>query len=199
MTLQGILFILGIVFLLAAAGCAGVVAWLYFKRNIRDIHDDLTGKKRAKIIAEMDELTPSNRLRQHQARSPVTAAAEAAASVARHAAEGSTDMSHLQPTVAPKPKAAEPDSSGEHANDAPEAEAPATVVGNDAGETIVSIGGGADEEETTMVAGIEARTPSEETGQESKTGLASIQVVRKIVLADSDDFIRIGRQGEGDA
>ena len=204
MTTQGILFIVGIVFLAVAAICAGVAVWLFFKRDIPGIRDDLTGKKRAKIIAEMDEITPADRRRKNRSTAPVGAAAAEAASMARRAAE-QRDTDDVQATSAPKPKHAEPDSEGARAAaeaDTRAAEEAATLVETGGDDTIIGAATETTEhEDITVVEGVSGPAPPNDEVEEGppQHGVGSFEIVKKIVLADSGDFIRIGRQGDQDA
>lgn len=51
---QQILFVASIVLSVAGIACLAGAAYMYFKLGIRDIQDDLSGKKRAEAIASMD-------------------------------------------------------------------------------------------------------------------------------------------------
>lgn len=52
--IQQILFIASIVLGVAGLACLAGAAYIFFKFDIRDIQDDLSGKKRAEAIANMD-------------------------------------------------------------------------------------------------------------------------------------------------
>ena len=193
MTVQTVLFFAGVLLLVAAVVCGVIALVMFFTKNIRDIHDDLTGKKRAKAIAEMEEETPASRRRARGGVAPASAAAAVAASVARNARE--VNMNEVQATVSKRPKASSESGTGERAENSKSVDNARTVVTNgDESATVVNPAASAQENTVTTVAGI-GQAPVDEavvcdTAEPQEFPEFEFKVVRKIVLADSSNFVK---------
>lgn len=124
-TVYTILFYAGIVLSVIGLACLAGAAYMYFARNIRDIQDDISGKKRAEAIASM--LEPGTGLL--RARSRSSKAQRAAQKLAAEATTGSAFLTKNE------------QQDDETARDMPQADATArpvaAVVADDAPTTVM--------------------------------------------------------------
>ena len=183
MTLQDVLFIAGIALLVIGAVLAGGAVYLFVTRNIPDIIADLNGTKRAEALEAM--------ARENMRRSR------------RRGKNGETTGSLGSNTgsVAPQPAAQQAAAGASEQAAASEVDdsAPTAVMRDDSAPTEVLDPGAADA--TTL---LEASEPQQADAHEEPQLKQVVEeeripdnfeIVRKIVLTDSTEFIR-PEQGE---
>lgn len=192
MAIQDILFIVGASFLGLGVLLLGVAAYLFFNRNIRDIIADLNGTKRAEALEAMAKEAGRSRRR--------TRAGEATGALPENAPTGGSLNPEQVEDAQPEQQADVQHKAASEGN-----ASATTVIQDDSSATTVLEPDAADA--TTLLENTEPEPevevevagattvmepiPEEMAVQESREPIPdSFQIVRKIVLSQSTEFIR---------